>query len=188
MKVGILALQGSFAEHASLLRGMGRDFVLVRSLEDLQDITHLIIPGGESTTMVKLLKSFHMWELLERRMKKEELRILGTCAGAILCSYLGMDIDVDRNGYGAQQESFSAELESKQFPNLRGVFIRAPRFKIKSHPQNNPPSPPLFKGGGIKVLAMYKGEPVMVEQGNFLALAFHPEIAGEKRIHEYFLK
>lgn len=174
MKIGILALQGSFAEHQKVLESLKSEFVLVRLREDLENLTHLIIPGGESTTMMKLLKDSGMWEEIQNKVNKKELKIMGTCAGAILCSYLGMNIEVDRNGYGAQLDSFSEELESDEFKNLRGVFIRAPRFKKI--------------GKEVRTLATCHGEPVLVEQGNFLALAFHPEISGDTRIHEYFLK
>lgn len=173
MKVGVLALQGSFAEHAAVCEDLGYEVVDVRSVEDLEEISHLIIPGGESTTMVKLLKRFGMWEVLEKKLDSDSLKIFGTCAGAILCSYLGMNLVVERNAYGAQQDSMVASLNSDEFENLRGAFIRAPKF--------------LKIGDMVKVLATQNNDPVLVEEGNFLAASFHPELVGEGRIYEYFL-
>lgn len=173
MKVGILALQGSFAEHGHVLGRLSVDFIWVRTTEDLENLTHLIIPGGESTTMVKLLKMYGMWEVLKDQIETGDLRIFGTCAGAILCQYLGMDIEVERNAYGAQQGSFVDALESETFENLQGTFIRAPKFARYDK--------------GVKVLAAHKDEPVLLEQGPFLSATFHPELTEENRIHAYFL-
>ena len=188
MKVGILALQGSFAEHGKVLDKLSVEYIWVRSLDDLKGLTHLIIPGGESTTMEKLLKEFGMWEELqlqitknkERRTKSKKtriekpLRVFGTCAGAILCQKFGADVVIDRNAYGAQQESFATDLDSSEFKHLKGMFIRAPRIKKM--------------GEEVSVLASDKKEPVLVENQNFLLAMFHPELVGESRIHEYFLK
>ena len=174
MNIGILSLQGSFAEHAQILDKLEVQYELVRDLSTLQKITHLIIPGGESPTMLKLLKSFDMWKTLDNRAKNGEIKILGTCAGAIICERLGMNIKIDRNAYGAQQSSFSAPLESDKFPHLRGVFIRAPKFHDV--------------GDSVDILATFEDHPVLIEEKNFLAAAFHPEIVGDTRIHEYFLK
>ncbi len=130
-KVGVLAIQGSFAEHGNVLRKMGVDFVWVRDLATLKGITHLIIPGGESTTMTKLLKEFGMWDFLQLAIRlrstnyagqvnNKKLAILGTCAGAILISRLFSDVGftVDRNAYGGQQSSFITKLESSGFTDL----------------------------------------------------------------------
>jgi 5'-phosphate synthase pdxT subunit len=171
--VGILAIQGSFAEHGEILHKLHVPFVFVRSNEELKNITHLIIPGGESTTMMKLLNQYYMWQMLVEKVQNKSISIFGTCAGAILCQKLGMDIEVDRNSYGAQQHSFSIELESGLFPNLRGIFIRAPRFTSV--------------GTNVKVLATHSNEPVLLQQDNFLASSFHPELCDEMRVHEYFL-
>lgn len=177
--IGILAIQGSIIEHEKILQKLHVDYSLVRSKEQLQNLTHIIIPGGESTTMTKLLKDFDMWDVLNEKIsvpsgKNKKLKVFGTCAGAILLSKFGMDIKVERNGYGAQLDSFSADLVSKQFPNLKGIFIRAPRFT--SH------------GSDVKVLVTHDNEPVLLEQENMLASSFHPELAHETRIHEWFLK
>ncbi|MFA6427136.1 MAG: pyridoxal 5'-phosphate synthase glutaminase subunit PdxT [Candidatus Magasanikbacteria bacterium] len=173
-KIGVLSIQGSFAEHGKILTKLHVPFIFVRSKEKLQTITHLIIPGGESTTLTKLLHEYDMWNMLEEKIKSKLLQVFGTCAGTILCEKLGMDIKVDRNAYGAQQHSFSAELDSTLFPHLRGVFIRAPRF--------------ISNGESVKILVTHQQEPCLAEQENFLAASFHPELAGETRIHEYFLK
>jgi len=167
MKIGILALQGSFAEHAKMLESLQQDFTFIKSKQDLKNITHLIIPGGESTTLEKLLHQNDMWQSLENK----KLKIFGTCAGAILCQKLGMDIEIQRNAYGAQQASFITDLESERFSNLQGVFIRAPKMINKK----------------AKILATFKQDPVLLEQDRFLACSFHPELNQETRIHEYFL-
>mgnify|MGYP000937334257 CR=1 FL=1 len=168
-KVGILALQGSFAEHAKILEQLSQKYIFVRSKQDLENITHLIIPGGESTTLEKLLWEFDMWG----HLKNKKLNIFGTCAGAILCQKLGLDIEIERNAYGAQQASFIAELDSKIFKKLQGVFIRAPKFKVQNKK--------------IKILAHYKQAPVLVQQNNFLVASFHPELRKDTRVHAFFL-
>lgn len=172
--IGILSIQGSFAEHGDILKKLHVPFIFVRSKEGLEQLTHLILPGGESTTMTKLLREYDMWNMLEEKIKNKSLHVFGTCAGAILCEKLSMDIKVDRNAYGAQQNSFSAELSSTQFPNLRGVFIRAPKFTSTKK--------------SVTILATHNQKPCLIEQDNMLAASFHPELAGETRIHEYFLK
>ena len=172
-KIGILSIQGSFVEHAQIMRQLKTPFNFVRSKEDLSLITHLIIPGGESTTMIKLLNDFGMWTILEQKLSKNKIKIFGTCAGAIICQKLGMDIQIERNAYGSQQESFIDKLKSNKFPNLIGVFIRAPRFTSTNL--------------NVKVLATYNNEPVLAQQNNFLVSAFHPELNNELRIHRYFL-
>lgn len=172
-KVGILALQGSFAEHGDVLKNLGQDFCWVRSLKDLQDLTHLIIPGGESTTLRLLLQSYGMWEVLQKKVQAEQLFLFGTCAGAILACDFGLQVRVDRNAYGAQQASFCDVLSSDLFPALEGVFIRAPRFVSVSEQ--------------VEVLAFYKHEPVLVRDKNILGATFHPELTGDRRVHEYFL-
>lgn len=173
-QIGILSIQGSFAEHAEILKKFGVYFVFVRSKVDLQNITHLIIPGGESTTIVKLLKNFGMWKVLQEKLSENKIKIFGTCAGAIICQKLGMKIQLNRNAYGAQQESFIDKLNSKLFPGLTGVFIRAPCVASI--------------GQDAEVLATWKNKPVLVKQNNFLVATFHPELYNEGRIHKYFLQ
>lgn len=183
MKVGVLALQGSIVEHEKMLRELGVDYVLVRSREELEKVSHLIIPGGESTTLSLLMEQKGMWDVFVKRTSwipnqvrddntKRELKVMGTCAGAILCARAGGNFEVDRNGYGAQQNSFVADLVSERFPGLEGVFIRAPRFKNVN----------------CEVLASFDGEPVLLKDGNFLVMSFHPELCGERRVYEYFLR
>ena len=174
MKIGILALQGSFAEHANVLDALEREYLFVRKKEDLDGLTHLIIPGGESTVMKSLLKEYGMWETLMEKISSEVLQLYGTCAGAILGTELGLEAEIDRNAYGSQQASFRDNLDSEVFEDLEGGFIRAPKF--------------VSVGKKVEVLASYKSEPVLVRQGNILAGTFHPEIEGETRVHEYFLE
>ena len=171
--IGILAIQGSVIEHEKILQKLNEDYILVRTKEQLQNLTHLIIPGGESTTMEKLLRAYDMWDKLKEKVESRKVKVFGTCAGAILLSKFGMDIEVERNGFGSQLHSFSVNLESKKFPNLKGVFIRAPKFT--SHDKD------------ITILATHNDEPVLLEQDNMLACSFHPELSDEIRVHEYFI-
>ncbi|PIT87418.1 MAG: pyridoxal 5'-phosphate synthase glutaminase subunit PdxT [Candidatus Magasanikbacteria bacterium CG10_big_fil_rev_8_21_14_0_10_40_10] len=173
-KIGILAIQGSFAEHARILRRLRAPFELIRAPQALQQTTHLIIPGGESTTLVSLLKKFALWPILQKKSQDGSLKIFGTCAGAIICSRLGMNIQIQRNGYGAQQDSFVDKLDSELFPGLTGVFIRAPKI--------------INAGIDVQILATHQKNPVLARQNNFLASCFHPELTGETRLHQYFLK
>lgn len=175
--VGVLCLQGSFSEHIMVLESLGYTPIQVKLPKDLEKVTHLIIPGGESTVMVKLAKMFGLWESLEQRVANKSIAIMGTCAGAIICSYLGMNIEVIRNAYGAQLASGTFPLESDIFPDLYGTFIRAPRII----PQKK----------SVETLATWtiqSNDSVVTREDNFLALSFHPELISEKRIHEYFLK
>jgi 5'-phosphate synthase pdxT subunit len=182
-RIGVLALQGAFREHISLLRSLGADAVEVRTPDELERCTGLVLPGGESTTIGKLLVSSG----LDTALQDYRGPLLGTCAGMILLAreagdglsgqlLLGLvDIVVQRNGYGRQLHSFEAdvELEGSAEP-LHGVFIRAPRIESV--------------GAGAHVFARLDGEPVAVEQGRAIATSFHPELAGETRVHERFLE
>ena len=182
-RIGVLALQGAFREHVLLLRGLGADAVEVRTPDELERCAGLVLPGGESTTIGKLLASSG----LDEALRDFEGPLLGTCAGMILLAreaggglpgqlLLGLiDIAVQRNGHGRQLHSFEAdvELDGDDRP-LRGVFIRAPRIESV--------------GDAVRVFAHLGGEPVAVEQGRALATSFHPELAGETRIHERFLE
>lgn len=173
MRVGVLAIQGSVVEHMKVLQQLNTDPALVRDRTSLAEVSHLVIPGGESTTLQLLLEKYGLWSLLRRRIQSGDLKLFGTCAGAILCSRLGAGWEVDRNGFGAQQQSFSAVLDSDTFSNLRGVFIRAPQFKnIHSR---------------CDVLATFENEPVLLHDGPFLAASFHSELSGDVRLHEFFL-
>jgi 5'-phosphate synthase pdxT subunit len=184
MKVGILGLQGSVGEHLDFLRTMvGNDSVaLVKKSSDVEGLNGLIIPGGESTTIGKLMRLNGINKAIKRNKK---LAILGTCAGAILLAKeikdsdqftLGlMDIAVERNAYGRQRESFETAIKIPVLGEklFKAVFIRAPIIKDV--------------GKGVEVLATRKDEPVLVRQGIYLACTFHPELVDDKRVHEYFL-
>ncbi len=188
-KVGVLALQGDFAAHAAALERAGAEPVLVREREQLAGIEGLILPGGESTTMLKLMHSEGLLEALAEFGRRKPL--FGTCAGAILMARevsrpaqesLGlMDIGVERNAYGRQIDSRVTEIapdpdfERRTGPGkLEAVFIRAPIIRRV--------------GEGGKVLARYRGDPVLVEQGRHLVSTFHPELTSDLRVHELFLE
>jgi 5'-phosphate synthase pdxT subunit len=172
--IGVLALQGGFAAHARLLRELGAAVREVRVPADLEGLDGLVIPGGESTTMTLGI---------EREALREPLRsfgrpIFGTCAGLIMLDreHLGlMDIEARRNAFGRQVRSFEADLEIAGIagPPLRAVFIRAPW--IAAH------------GDDVEILAEVEGHAVAARQGPLLAVAFHPELGGDTRLHERFL-
>jgi 5'-phosphate synthase pdxT subunit len=173
-RVGILAVQGNVREHAEMLRRLGAEPVEVRKPEQLTGLDGLIIPGGESTAIMRLVRLYG----LEEAIRSFERPIFGTCAGMILLDrrHLGLlDLEVDRNAYGRQVASFEADLElaGDETP-LHGVFIRAPRVADA--------------GPGVEVLAELDGEPVLVQQGDTIVAAFHPELTDDTRIHERFLE
>lgn len=173
-RIGVLALQGAFREHARALRAAGADVVEVRLPGQLDGLDGLVIPGGESTTITKLAALYG----LDDAIRSFERPIFGTCAGMILLdrSHLGLaDFEVERNAYGRQVASFEAdlELEGEDSP-FRGVFIRAPRVRDV--------------GPGVEVLAERDGEPVLLRDGRVLVAAFHPELTDDRRIHERFLE
>ena len=180
--LGVLALQGDFAAHAAALRKAGADVREVRRVEDLGGLRGLVLPGGESTTLLKLMADEPWFEAL-RRFHTDGGVLLGTCAGAILLARevrpkqpsLGLlDAAVHRNAYGRQVDSFEAEVETPGLGGaMRGVFIRAPRIAAT--------------GPEVEVLGTLRGEPVLVRQGRVLAATFHPEIAGDDRLHRLFV-
>ena len=183
-KVGVLALQGSFEPHARAVARLGYVPVLVRSVPDLEGLTHLILPGGESTTLHHLLELFGMFEPIRARASRGELALFGTCAGAILLGqddgsrpqrFALLDAELERNAYGRQIDSFQTDIDVDGLEGgaLRATFIRAPRFaNIGKH---------------ARVLARLNGEPVLVEQPGLLAATFHPELSGDDRLHARFL-
>jgi len=184
MKLGVLAIQGSFAEHKEMCEDLGYKCEVIKNKYDLQNITHIIFPGGESTTMLKLLKEFEMWSVLEEKIKHSEIKIFGTCAGAILCSYLGMNIAVERNAYGSQLHSFITEIPVNKnstfytkiaVEKISAAFIRAPKIQIKKNSET------------VEIISSHKTIPVLVEENNFLACSFHPEIIKDYSIYQYFL-
>ena len=186
MKVGVLALQGAFKLHAEALERLGVEALEVRSVEDFNSSEALIIPGGESTTMSFLLESSGIFESLQER-SIAGMPILGTCAGMILLSSkiadgrsdqkpLNLiDIEVRRNGYGRQINSFESDLFIEGFESsFRGVFIRAPLVENVSEK--------------VEVIAELNGRPVMCRQDSTIVTSFHPELADDDRIHAEFLE
>jgi pyridoxal 5'-phosphate synthase pdxT subunit len=173
-RIGILALQGNVREHASVLRRLGAEPVEVRKPEQLADVDGLIIPGGESTAIARLVRLYG----LEEAIRSFRRPIFGTCAGMILLDrrHLGLlDLEVSRNAYGRQVASFEADLElDGEDTPLRGVFIRAPRVSNA--------------GPGVEVLAELDGEPVLLRDGRLLVASFHPELTDDTRVHERFLE
>jgi 5'-phosphate synthase pdxT subunit len=173
-RIGVLAVQGNFREHAAMLRGLGADVVEVRLPGQLDGLDGLVIPGGESTAITRLIRLYG----LEEAIRRFSGAVLGTCAGMILLdrSHLGLiDVDVRRNAYGRQVASFEADLElAGEDEPLRGVFIRAPRVAEA--------------GPEVEVLAEHDGEPVLLRQGRFVVASFHPELTGDTRVHEIFLE
>jgi 5'-phosphate synthase pdxT subunit len=173
MKIGVLALQGNFREHAAMLRRLGAEPVEVRKPDQLEGLDGLVVPGGESTTFVRLMRLYG----LEEAIRSFEQPIFGTCAGLIVLGrdHLGLvDVEVARNAYGRQVHSFEADLDlAGEGEPLRGVFIRAPRV--------------LAAGDDVEVLAELDGEPVLLRQGRFLVATFHPELTDDTRVHELFI-
>jgi 5'-phosphate synthase pdxT subunit len=174
--VGVLALQGGFGAHARVLRELGADVREVRTPADLEGLDGLVMPGGESTTMTLGIEREGLAEPL-RELAARGTPVFGTCAGLIMLDrrHLGlMDVVAERNAFGRQTRSFEADL---RFPDLaepvRAVFIRAPWIAEA--------------GEGVEVLAEVDGHPVAARQGNLLAVAFHPELSGDTRLHEQFL-
>ena len=185
MLVGVLALQGAFLEHQNLLAKCGADSRQIRKANELEGIDALIIPGGESTTIVKLLNSFALMAPI-RNLSRQGLPIFGTCAGMILLAkklvdseqetLSLMDIEVERNAYGRQIDSFESNLSIPALgPDpFRGVFIRAPYItKV---------------GNGVNILAYQEEQIICASQGSLLVAAFHPELTNDLRMHRYFLE
>ncbi|MCP2030815.1 5'-phosphate synthase pdxT subunit [Okibacterium sp. HSC-33S16] len=185
--VGVLALQGDFREHANVLRGLGADVTLVRRPEELAAVDGLVIPGGESSVMDKLSRTFGLAEPLKEAIDAG-LPVYGTCAGLIMLadtivdgirgqrSLGGLDVAVRRNAFGSQGDSFETDLDvpALGWHPLHAVFIRAPIVESVG-----PRAKPLA--------ALTDGRVVAVEQGNLLGTSFHPEVTGDTRFHEYFL-
>ena len=183
MKVGILALQGDFREHLLVLRHLGVEPIEVRTADQLAEVEALIIPGGESTTIGKLARSHELVEPIRERASNG-MPVMGTCAGMIVMAtgvddgeplFSLMDVSVRRNAYGRQVDSFEADVNVEGIDDpVRAVFIRAPWVERIAK--------------DVRILAEYGGRPVVLEQANLVAAAFHPELAGESRLHDYFLK
>jgi pyridoxal 5'-phosphate synthase pdxT subunit len=185
MKIGVLALQGAFREHRQMFEKLGAKVIEVRFPEQLENLQGIVVPGGESTTIVKLMGSYGFDKALPEFYKGGGA-IWGTCAGAIaiakdIVGYpeqprLGlMDMAVERNAYGRQVASFETDVDVETFDTpFHVVFIRAPRIASV--------------GKEVEVLATFKDDPIMVKQGQLMATVFHPELTKDTRIHRYFLE
>ncbi len=185
--IGVLALQGAFARHVEAVSALGFSAIEVRTAEQLGRCDALFIPGGESTTMSNLLKTFDLVEPL-KKMLADGLPVFGTCAGMILLSaevndgrpdqvnFNAIDIAVRRNGYGRQIDSFETDLavEGLEGDAFTAVFIRAPVVESV--------------GDGVEVLASVDRKPVLCRQGNILVSSFHPELTDDLRLHRHFLE
>ena len=192
MKIGVLALQGDVREHIQSLSDCGVDARAVKTKSEIEDISALVIPGGESTTIAKLARSFDLFDLIQSRIKSG-MPTYGSCAGMILLSdnvkdaiegqetFGGIDMVVRRNAFGRQVDSFETDLKFKGItdPAIRAVFIRAPWVESV--------------GSSVEVLAEVidesgKEHPVAVRSGNLLATSFHPELTGDNRVHKFFVE
>ena len=182
MKVGVLALQGDFREHGFVLADAGGTPVEVRTADELAEVEALVIPGGESTAIGRLTKLYGLVEPIRERARAG-MPMLGTCAGMIVMAERVeggepllqlVDVTVRRNAYGRQVDSFEADVDVDGVGEVRGVFIRAPWVDEV--------------GDGVRVLAEHDGRPVILEQGNLVVCAFHPELARDARLHAYLLE
>ena len=186
MKVGVLALQGDVREHILALNECGASAKAVKTYDEISSIDALVIPGGESTTISKLARSFNLFELISNRISNG-MPTYGSCAGLILLankvedaivgqeSFGGLDVVARRNAFGRQVDSFEMDLEIKGIssPKFRAIFIRAPWIESV--------------GTKVEVLAQVDGRAVAVRDRHILATSFHPELTGDNRIHRYFL-
>ena len=181
MKAGVLALQGDFREHAQMFAECGATPVLVRTPDDLASVDCLAIPGGESTTIGKLATRYELVDPIRARAR-EGMPVFGTCAGMIVMAERVeggapllslLDIEVRRNAYGRQVDSFETHIDVTGVGPVRAVFIRAPVVEEV--------------GPGVDVLAEHEGTPVVVQRDNLLAASFHPEMAGDPRLHDRLL-
>ena len=184
--VGVLALQGAFSRHQDALTELGFATRQVRTPQDLEAVNALVMPGGESTTMSQLLESSEIFEPLAKRVE-EGMAVFGTCAGMILLAkkiidgrddqtpFGAIDIEVQRNAYGRQVDSFEADIDVDSLESpFHAVFIRAPRIASL--------------GSQVKVLAYCGEDVVLAQQNNILVASFHPELTNDIRLHELFLK
>jgi pyridoxal 5'-phosphate synthase pdxT subunit len=172
LRIGVLAVQGNFREHAAMLRRLRAEPVEVRLPEQLEGLDGLILPGGESTAITRLMRLYGLDEALRRF----EPPIFGTCAGMIVLDrdHLGLaDFTTERNAFGRQVRSFETDLDIGRGEPLRGVFIRAPWIEEA--------------GPDVEALAEVDGHPVLARQGRILVAAFHPELTDDTRVHELFL-
>lgn len=189
MKIGIVGFQGDVEEHIEMLekisikRGRGIDVIRIRKRDDLDGVSGIIIPGGESTTIFKLIQEYGIYDEIRRMVKEGKVPLMGTCAGIIIASrntndprVKGMDlidIEIERNGYGRQAESFIQEIDINGIGKYTAVFIRAPVIE---------------NSGSAEIMGKVRDKPVIVREENVLGLTFHPELTDDTRIHEYFIK
>ncbi|RKL64823.1 pyridoxal 5'-phosphate synthase glutaminase subunit PdxT [Salipaludibacillus neizhouensis] len=184
INIGVLALQGAVREHVKALEAPDVNIIIIKKVEQLKEIEGLVFPGGESTTMRRLINLYGFYEPL-KDFAKQKKPIFGTCAGAILMAneivgqmepHLSvMDMVVERNAFGRQRESFEALLKMDSIgDDVQGVFIRAPIIKTV--------------GENVQVLARHNGDIVAAQSGPFLACSFHPELTDDYRMHQYFVK
>ncbi len=186
LRVGVLALQGAFGAHQQRLTELGIATIQVRTPDELSEVDALVMPGGESTTMSRLLTTSGLFDEVKARIS-DGMAVLGTCAGLILLatdvldgrpdqrSFGALDLTVRRNGYGRQVDSFETDLEVEGLDRpFHAVFIRAPLVEAV--------------GPGVEVLARHEGKPVLVRQGAVLAASFHPELTADVRLHQMFLQ
>ena len=173
LRIGVLAVQGNFREHGAMLRRLGAEAVEVRKPEQLEGLDGLVIPGGESTTFMRLMRLYG----LDDAIRQFQGAVFGTCAGMIVLDreHLGLvDVGVRRNAFGRQVASFETDLDVGDGDPLRAVFIRGPWIDET--------------GPEVEVLAELDGHPVLARQGRFLVAAFHPELTDDTRLHERFLE
>ncbi len=176
MKIGLLALQGAVSEHKIAMRELGVEVIDVRETTDLNDLDGLIMPGGESTTLRKLLKNANMWDAI----KKSNLPIMGTCAGAILLgkcddeTFGKMNVEIDRNYYGRQKDSFQSKITVKDDEEFNGIFIRAPAITSI--------------GENVVSIAQDGENIVGCTESKHMALTFHPELTNDFRFHKLWLE
>jgi 5'-phosphate synthase pdxT subunit len=184
MVIGVSGIQGDFREHKWMIEKLGIGTYVVRTPEDLEKVDGLIIPGGESTTMIRIMKRIGLFDALKEKILKG-FPVYGTCAGLIVLAKeienypqesLGViDIKVRRNAYGRQVDSFEEYVEIKGFDRpFKAIFIRAPRVEAW--------------GEGVETLAFLDNHPIMLRQSNVLVTSFHPELTDDTRIHEYFVE
>ena len=174
LRIGVLAVQGNFREHAAMLRELGAEVCEVRKPEELAGLDGLVIPGGESTAFMRLMRLYG----LDEAIRDFRGQVFGTCAGMIVLDrdHLGVvDIGVRRNAFGRQIASFETDLELPGGGEpMRAIFIRAPWIEQV--------------GPGVEVLAEVDGHPVLAREGRFLVASFHPELTGDTRLHQLFLE
>ncbi|MFH1447484.1 MAG: pyridoxal 5'-phosphate synthase glutaminase subunit PdxT [Candidatus Micrarchaeota archaeon] len=186
MKIGVIGIQGAVSEHIRIVELLGHDAVWINGPGGLEGVSGIIIPGGESTTIGRLMIKACLFDAVRKRALAG-MPVYGTCAGMVMLSKKGggqvkrtgqkllglMDIEVERNAFGGQRESFEKVLDVGRIKGFQCVFIRAPAVKRV--------------WGSANVLARVNGKIVAVEQGNLLATSFHPELTDDTRIHEYFI-